>query len=314
MTTEPAAIAAPATGGESLSRVRQSLERHAVAMAEGPEDAAPTWVLPDELLADDGAALRQIHDRLVAGGSATPAAAAKWVLGWTAGSLAEAVGFVLATHGAGLLLDSGETRLRMTSGGWADRVRPVGVRLVVAAGHPWSGADGVSTVPGEADVDDRTLRSLTAVVAPFVEVVRGLARVGRRSLWSEVADSFGGAVAFDPDVPVDESTSQRLERSLDAPAAPWGRRPRLGVAPSGSGPFYVMQRGGCCLAYQCPQESAADGDAEDTDDDLRAYRDRFPAVPGEAAYCGTCSLRDPADCDARRQFWVERRRLAPAPV
>jgi hypothetical protein len=304
------------TEGEPLSRVRESLERHAVAMAEGADDATATWLTPGDLLARDGAALREIHDRLVAGGSAIPAAAATWVLGWTAGSLAEAAGFVLATHGAGLLLDSGETRLRMTSGGWADRVRPVGVRLVVTAGHPWSGADGVSTVPGEADVDDRTLRSLTAVVAPFVEVVRSLARVGRRSLWSEVADSFGGAVAFDPGVPVDEATSRRLERALAAPAAPWGRRPRLGVAPSGSGPFYVMQRGGCCLAHRCAQETAAAGDAEDTDDaddDLRAYRDRFPAAPGEAAYCGTCSLRDPADCDARRQFWVERRRLAPAP-
>ncbi|MGF1662416.1 MAG: hypothetical protein ACFCVG_08075 [Kineosporiaceae bacterium] len=295
-----------------LSEVTAALERHSLAVAEGPDDAAPaTWVLPRDLLARDGAALRAIHARLAGQGSATPAAAAKWTLSWTAGAVAEAVGFVLATTGAGLLVDTGEVRLRMATGGWADLVRPVDARLVVPVGHPWEGAGGVTTVRGDADVDEATLRSLVAVVEPFVEAARHLARVGRRALWSEVADSLGGAVAFDPQVPVAEATSDRLARALRPPAAPWARRPRLGVSPSAVGPFYVMQRAGCCLAYQCDQETADD---EALDDDVRAYRERFPVSPGEPAYCSTCSLRDPADCDARRLFWVERRRLVTAPA
>jgi hypothetical protein len=292
--------------------VTAALERHAVAMAEGPDGAASAaWVLPRDLLARDAAALRETHARLVGDGSATPAAAAKWTLSWTAGALAEAVGFVLATSGAGLIVDTGEVHLRMATGGWAERVRPVDTRLVVPAGHPWEGAGGVTTVRDDAEVDEATLRSLIAVVEPFVEAARHLARVGRRALWSEVADSFGGAVAFDPQLPVAEATSDRLERALRSPAAPWPRRPRVGVSPSHVGPFYVMQRGGCCLAYQCGQETA-DDDAPG--DELRAYRERFPAPAGEPAYCSTCSLRGPADCDARRLFWVERGRLVTAPA
>lgn len=309
MTATPlSAVPAPQSGGHTpASWVTDALERHSLAVAEGPDDGPVSWVRPGDLLIDDAAALQGLHARLVDGGSATPAAAAKWVLGWTAGALADAVGFVLATTGAGLLADTGDIRLRMVAGGWADRVRPVGADLVVPAGHPWSGADGVTTVPGEAEVDDTALRSLTAGVEPFVAAARRLARVGPRSLWVEVADAFGGAVAFDPEVPVTSSTSDRLERALRAGAAPWGRRPRVGVSTSGVGPFYLMQRGGCCLAYQCHEAPAED---EAPDDDLRAYRARFPVSPGEPAYCGTCSLRDPADSDARRLFWVERRRLS----
>jgi hypothetical protein len=137
--------------------------------------------------------------------------------------------------------------------------------------------------------------------------------VGRRALWAEIADAFGTALAFDPHLPVDPAALARLDAALDAPTAPWGKRPRLGIGDSDAGPLYLMQRAGCCLAYQGQDEAPLPSPDELTPD-LRAYREAFPISPGEPRYCSTCSLRDPADCDARRTFWVERQRAAAAAV
>lgn len=288
--------------------LRTHLEAHAAAMDEEPSAAAGEWSTLRAALAEDARPMRDLHARLTAGGSATPAAAAKWVTSWAAGPVAEAVAFVLATASAGVLV-TGNVPVRWHPDGWVDRVRLDGSEIVVAAGHPWHGQPGVTVAADAAEVRDRTVAALAESVRPLVEAGVRLAKVGRRAMWTEIADAFGSALAVDPHLPVDADSLDRLDAALDAPAAPWGTRPRLGIGDSDAGSLYLMQRAGCCLAYQ-GQDDAPMPPPEDLTPDLRAYREAFPVLAGEPRYCSTCSLRDPEDCDARRMFWMARQRAA----
>jgi hypothetical protein len=286
------------------------LEAHAAARDEEPAAEPGTWSTLDAPLADDARSLRDLHERLARDGSASPAAAAKWVTSWIAGPVAEAVAFVLATAFAGVLVTGG-IPVRRNAGGWVERVRLDGFPVLVAPGHPWEGQPGVLRASDRVELRDRTVAALATAVGPIVEVGSTLAKVGRRSLWVEIADAAGATLAFDSRLPVDAIALAALDAALAAPSAPWGRRPRLGIRESAAGPIYLMQRAGCCLAYQ-GQDDAASPAPEELSPDLRAYLAAFPIRAGEPRYCSTCSLRDPADCDARREFWVtsERRTRA----
>ena len=92
--------------------------------AHQPADDEPdgaTWLGVEELLADGAAALRERHERLRAEDGASSPAAAKWLVSWFAGLLADAVGFTLATASAALLVRPGATRFRIDPDGWPDR-------------------------------------------------------------------------------------------------------------------------------------------------------------------------------------------------
>lgn len=288
------------------------LEAHAAAVDEGSGAVDGAWTTLDSALADDARMLRELHGRLTAGGSATDAAAAKWVTSWAAGPVAEAVAFVLATASAGVPV-TGDVRVRWHPDGWVDRVRLDGLPMLVPPGHPWQGQPGVVTAADMAEVRDRTVAALAVALGPVVEVGVTLAKVGQRALWAEIADAFGTALAFDPHLPVDGGAVAQLDAALAAPSAPWGKRPRLGIRESAAGPLYLMQRAGCCLVYQ-GRDDAPLPSLDDLTPDLRAYREAFPILPGQPRYCSTCSLREAADCDARREFWVTRQRAATATV
>lgn len=294
--------------------LHRHLEAHAAAMDEAAGDAPGTWSTLASALAHDARSLREVHARLTADGSATTAAAAKWVTSWAAGPVAEAVAFVLATASAGVLV-TGDVEVRWHPDGWVDRVRLDGLPVLVPPGHPWQGQPGVATVTDMAVVRDRTVAALAAVVTPVVEVGVTLAKVGRRALWAELADAFGTALAFDPHLPVDARALAELDAALGASTAPWGKRPRVGVRDSDAGPMYLMQRAGCCLAYQGQDEAPLPSTDESLDGltpELRMYREAFPVLPGQPRYCSTCSLRDAADCDARREFWITQQRAVTA--
>jgi len=263
----------------------------------------PAWVGVDELLAGQAAHLRRCHARLVAEDGATPQAAAKWLTSWTAGQLADAVGFTYAAASAALLVRPGRARFGLDGGGYPDRVDPGPVGIAVSIGHPWAGQAGVEVVIGEPELATTAVEALVAASEPVVTACRGLARVGRPGLWAEVADGFGLAVLSRSDLPVAGEVVERIRRAVRTTGCPWRRVPDLRVAPTRSGPAYLGRKGGCCLSYQCrPVEPQAVTAGE------RAFRTRFPCDPGEPRYCSTCSLRDLSGCEQRQVFWVEHER------
>lgn len=278
------------------------------ATHDGPADeAGRRWLDAADLLGDAAAFLRVAHTRILATDGGTPQMAAKWLVAWSAGTVADAVGFVLAAGAAGLLADSGTIGWRLHPDGWVDRVRLDGCTVLVTAGHDWAGQDGVEVVDSDGELLRRTVESLVTAVRPVVDAVRGLARVGAHSMWAEVADGIGMSPTFQPDLPVRQDVVDRLRDALAAPGAPWRVSPtlRTTTAPWGE-PVYLGQKGGCCLAYQRP-EPAPPPESELTDE-LGAYYDRFPRETGVARVCSTCSLRDAAGCEARQLYWLEQRR------
>jgi hypothetical protein len=281
------------------------LAEHFVGRYGEHESGAGVPVSLDEVLADGADTLVAAHRRLTAAGTPAPAAAT-YLAGWYAGALADATGFVLATAGAGLLLDRKTMRLTVHPGGWPERVEP-GTRVAVARNHPWAKRPEVSVVERPEDVVRAAVEALVAVAAPLVEACRGLARVGRVGLWNEVGDRLGAAVAFQFDVPVTPAMLQILDAAASVPGAPWRARPRLAFASSAQlGTVHVAQKGGCCLAYTVPPLPPDDAARAD---DERGYAD----LPGVPRYCSTCSLRPAGDCDARQILWLEQehaRRLA----
>ncbi len=282
------------------------LERHfAVHEVDGAEDPGLDWVGPEDLLADDAAPLVAAHARILADGG-TPQMAAKWLVAWTAGSLADAVGFLLATGAAGVLADTGRVRWRRHPGGWVDRARPEGCTVLVTDGHPWAGQPGVEVVATEDEVVARTVDALVRVVRPVVDGVRRTARVGARALWAEVADGIGMSPTYQPHLPVREDVVERLRAALTAPGVPWRVSPTVRTASAPWGPAYVGQKGGCCLAYQRPDTSEPVAEADLTPG-LRAYRALFPPETGAARVCATCSLRDPQGCADRQLWWLQQR-------
>lgn len=271
--------------------------------------APQVWLALNQVVADDAAVLAAAHRRVLAGQGrgGTAQMAAKWVLTWTVGPVASLVGLFLGAGSAGLLLDRGSVRVRLHPDGWVDRVEPVGCPVVVAPGHPWAGRDDVLVVADEAELVLLTVDSLVAALRPVVDAVRGLARVGARTLWAEVADDLGLATTYRPDLPGRADVVARLQAAVTAPGAPWRVSPtlRTTTAPWGD-EVYVGQKGGCCLAYQRP---ASDVVEDELTDDLREYHAQFEReLPDGRNVCNTCSLRDRAGCDARQLFWLGRGR------
>lgn len=259
------------------------------------------WVGLDGL---DRACLAALHAQHLAAGATGPAAA-KWLVGWFPGGVAAAVGRTLALTGAALVVDPGAVRWRVHPDGWPDGLHLGAPGVVVAPDHPWAAAPGVAVVAGQQDVRATALASVVAVARPVVERFRGLAKVGAPALWAEVGDRLGLAVAQDPQVPVAARAADELQAVVALPSAPWRQRPALDVGTTATGPAYLGQKGGCCLAYQCARDESAacaDGSWE------ALLRERFPE---RTAYCSTCSLLDGEECRARQRLWIDHVRLTP---
>lgn len=262
------------------------------------------WRSLHDLLEGDARLLRDLHATIVASGE-PPKAAVKYLVGWVGGFLAETVGYVFATADAGVLA-SDRVRWRFHPDGWTDRVDLSGCTLVVTAGHPWSGLEGVDTVADDDTVRAVTVDALVRTLTPLVEAGRALARLGRNAVWCEVADGLGMATACAPALERLGPTIPRLEALLAAPGVPWRTRPTLWQATGRTGPMVIARKGGCCLAYTGIAADGADEEPdEDVDADHRAYRERFPRVPGEPAYCSTCCFREPDEVEARQVFWTD---------
>lgn len=288
------------------------LERHLARTWEGDgtDDVSPRAIVLAELYQEDSAQLRRAHDRLRAAGTPAPAAST-YLAGWFGGAIGSAVGFALATAGAGLLPTPEDTRFHLHPDGW-----PMGLdlpaRVIVAPEHPWAGLDGVHLADDDAAVIRRAIEHLVDTVGPVIDGCRGLAAIGRAGLWNEVADALGAAVAYQEVAPADERMVAVLRRAVAVDTAPWRARPALGFVESPVlGRVLVVQKGGCCLAYTEPAEVHHDADPEEEEVDASdaAYLERFPAVPGDPDYCTTCSLRSADDCAARQLFWKERQAI-----
>ncbi len=254
--------------------------------------ATGTWLGLADLLADDAAVLRRAHAGVLAAGGATPAAAAKWLAAWFGGGLVEAVALPLAFAGAGLVVEPAQVRWRVVPGGWVDRVDLGPATALVPEGHPWAGRPGTSVA---ADPGGAALATAAAALAPLVGALGGLARVGPRALWAEVADGAGSGLLHAPRLPVDARACAALAAALRAPGLPWRRVPELRVAATPHGPAYVVRKGGCCLVYQSTPTPLVAHDA--------AHADFLAAFGADGpAYCSTCSLRTADDCTARQAF------------
>lgn len=282
---------------------------------DAAEPGAPPsgrWVDRDQLLADGAAAMVAAHARLADAGT-PPRVAVRYLAGWLGGSLAEAVGYVLAMTGAGVVADR-SVRWRLLPGGWPDRTELGGCRVVVPPGHAWAGSEGVEVVSDEDEVAARVVAGLVDTLDPLVGAWRLLAPVGSVNLWAEVADGLGAATAATVGVPRPAATVDALERVLAVPGAPWRRAPRLWCAPSGDGPVVVAQKGGCCLAYTVPvpQDEPVWEPADDDESPAAAYARRFPMSAAEPRYCSSCRFRDAADVEDRLVCWAEL--VAPHPA
>ena len=263
--------------------------------------AGGEWRTMGDLLRDDAQAVRDAHARLVAAGT-SDRAAAKYLAGWIGGLLGGVVGFTYATTGAGLHTD-GTVRWRFHPGGWPDRVDVSRVGVVVPPGHRWAGLPGVESVRDPDVVRSRTVDALVQAIVGAIDVVHGLAKVGRNSLWAEVADGLGAATTSCPGLPDCADTIAPLEALLRVPDAPWRARPRLWRARGQTGPLVVARKGGCCLAYTCTVQGEPAG--LDDDSDYGIFSRRFPQEAGEPSYCSTCRLRTPGDVEARQVFWTD---------
>lgn len=260
------------------------------------------WSLSD-LLTDDAARLRAIHTALT--DRATPGqAAAHYLADWFAGAVAGAVGFGLAAGSAGFVVDPHNVRWLVHPEGWPEAIELGTVKeVLVLDGHPWSGLPGVTRTTDAAELLDRTVAALVTAVEPIVEACRGFARVGRPGLWNEVVDGLAGALVHQELVTVTPAMVEVLDATSRTPAAPWKARPSLRFTPTPRGPLFVLQKGGCCLAYT--RTDWPEDDEDELDDAALAYRAMFPRAPEEPWYCSTCSFREPADCDARVAAWHE---------
>lgn len=118
-------------------------------------------------------------------------------------------------------------RWRIEDGGRPGRIDPGTGPVVVAAGHPWVGLDGLEVVD---DVVERAVTALTDTVEPLVEACRRLARVGRTAAWTEVADGLGSALLFVTGLPAVQRAVDVLHDALNPAGAPWRQCSRLLVA------------------------------------------------------------------------------------
>jgi len=290
----------------------EHLDRHTARWESGGDsaDSSFTWFDIDDLLDADGALVQQQHRRLVEAENTPPAAAAKYLARWYGGWLAESVGFVYAMAGAGVLTDK-SVRWRQHPDGWIDRVDITGCPMVVMQDHPWAARTDVIVLVDDKAVRQASVVALTELLSPVLAVCRSTARVGWNSLWAEVADGIGMALAFTPRLPEAPLALGPLQQLLETPNAPWKARPDLWVADTPIGPFAMGRKGGCCLAYTAnrPPPDLAD---PDLDNYHRAYLERFPWTPETPNYCSTCRFRDRADVEARQRFWLAQRGFPPS--
>jgi hypothetical protein len=272
--------------------------------AHGDGGSAHVPQTPAGLLANEAAALRGTHRKLVDEG-ATPQAAATYLVGWFAGAAAEVVGLMLARAGAGLLLDAADLTWRLNEpDGWPEQVEIASPRVLLTADHPWAGTPGAVVAGDREAVRNAAVAALVEFSQPIVDACRGLARVGRTGLWDEVADGLGIIFRHAPDVT--QEMLDELLAAVAAPGTPWRARPRLGWAHSEVlGRIHVAQKGGCCLYFTCKKQHAEPVDRSGWDAAELAYHERFAHRPGEKHYCSTCRFRDPADVVARRTYWRE---------
>jgi len=300
----PIALPAPSTQAWLDTHLRARFDD----WEEEAELTGPAEVIGiTDLHADDGARLRAAHDRLVVEGTPPPAAAT-YLADWYAGAIAGAVGYGLATAGAGFLATptpDAEVQLHLHPDGWPFRVELPG-HVLVLPDHPWAGDDSSQTVGDVHQLLRRTVHELVEAVRPIIDACHRLARVGAAGLWNEVADSLGKAVAFQHLVPPTPTMLAVLDAAVSLDGVPWKARPRLGFAISPVlGAVHVAQKGGCCLAYTAPEEEPPDPDDPGLAPYHRAYLARFPVDAAAPRYCSTCSFRDSADTDARQVFWHE---------
>jgi len=167
----------------------------------------------------------------------------------------------------------------------------------VLEGHPWSGQTGVATVATRREQAELTVTSLVATADPVVDALHRLTRAGRTGLWHEVSDAIGSMLTYREIVPASGHTVALIKGLLDAPAAPWKRRPRIEVAESEDGPVCVSHKGGCCLAYTEPQR-----DEPERDVDHEAFYRAFPHPAGTPDYCVSCKFRTFEE-SVRMQLW-----------
>lgn len=265
------------------------------------EPTSGGWVGSGELIAGEPPVLQELHERLVE--HLVPSAtAATYLCGWYAGPIAELVGAGLATARAAVLVDLVSVRWHVDDEAWADRVDAGPLRFAVTPDHPWAGEPGVELVPTFDDVIQTAGSQLVTTTEPLVAACRRLARVGLAGLWNEVGDALTMAVCRRETLGVDGETIDVLHRAARSPGTPWKAHARLWLVDTRIGTACVGQKGGCCRAYLAPDEE------EDADDpDVAEFWRRFPRDPGSPLYCGTCSLRNPAEAEARQLFWFERR-------
>lgn len=256
------------------------------------------------MLAGDAAMLWDLHARISTSHRVPARTAVTYMAGWIGGVLADAVGFALGTSGAGFLVRPPQIRWRQHLDGWMDRVELGQATVVVPPDHPWAGQAAVEVVSGSQEVGLLAVRALVDLLDPFIQACHGLARVNRAGLWNEVADGLGMALALQARLPAHPDALGRLATALRCAEAPWTRCPRLRLVGSRLGTVHVAQKGGCCLAFTRPADAVPALEA--LDDAGRAYRQRFPLDDPGKRYCSTCRFRDPADCEARQLYWLER--------
>lgn len=261
-----------------------------------------------DLVTDHAAPVRAHHARLVAAGM-PGAAAATYLTDWFAGAVAGAVGYALATAGAGFLLAEmdgcDDIRFHLHPDGW-----PLGVELPARAAvlpdHPWADAEDSEVLATAHGVVERTVQQLVLSVSPLIEACHHTARIGAVGLWNEVADNLGKALAFQHRLDPTPAMVALLDAAVRMPDTPWKACPRLAFVDSERlGSVHVAQKGGCCLAYTVPHDPASIAEEDDGTPHQRAYLLRFPPDPDQPRYCSTCSFREPADSEARQLFWHE---------
>ncbi|MCW5696188.1 MAG: hypothetical protein KIS96_05565 [Bauldia sp.] len=264
-----------------------------------------------EIVADDAAALRAVHDGLTGRGSPPPAAST-YLAGWFGGIAAAVTAYAMAAGaGAAFLPRDGGIAWYFHPAGWTDRVALAEPEVLVPDGHPWTGRPDVTVVADDAERHRRTVDALVTAVEPIIAALTRLAKVSRTNLWHEVADGFASALVYQAQIPVTPEGMAEVRALIAVPGAPWRRKPVIERIATDWGAVCAMHKAGCCLAYTEPHH--ADGGEEhdhdhdhEEDDDHRLFHQLFPDPPGAPAYCANCRLRPIEDCFERQLWWRNR--------
>jgi hypothetical protein len=282
----------------------------------GPYDPdSDRWIDVHTLAGDGDRSLPALHRQLCDSEHTPRATAAMYLAGWLAGYTAEVVGLALATARAGFLVDPTELRWHLHPDGWPERIELGTVEVLVAADHAWAGVTGVTVAESFDDVVRRTVERLVDAVTPIIDGCRRVARVGLTGLWNEVGDGLVMVLRHHDDrLHIDDDMLATVNAAARLDGVPWRAHAELRVVDTAWGRACVGRKGGCCLAYKRPI-ATFEHDDSDPDPDVAEFRQRFPLDATTPYYCGTCSLRDRDDAEARQLFWFElsrRRHAQPA--